>query len=144
LTAINKALIAKYPTRTVYINACPKDFARPSFLLEYVRASADDESRNTVSVTMYYTVTIFEAVDAHYHSDSVVLMETQDAVLGLFRGGYLTVTDRKVKMKSSAGGLDTDRAYVDLQFEYFDDRTDTDAEEGLPLMSTVETKIQEG
>lgn len=141
--AINLTLVAKYPARTVYINNCPKEFDRPSFLLEAVRVSASDAGRNVVSVDAYYTITIFEAIDDYYNSDAVALLETQDAVIGLFRAGHLTVSGRAVKLKSSAGGMDTDRAYVDLQFAYFDDRAEPAAPG--PLMAEMETTIkQEG
>lgn len=59
--------------------------------------------------------------------------------MGLFRFGYLTVGDRALKIKSSTGGTDFDRAYVDLQAEYADDRSD--AEETAPLATDVETNM---
>ncbi len=142
LTAINRLIVAAHPDYTVYIHACPKDFKRPSFLLEYVRISQSDASRIAIKKTAYFTITCFVPVDAHYRSDMDQLADLQDGIIELFLPGYVEVGDRALKVQSSTGGMDIDRAYIDVQFEFFDNRTD--AEEQLPLMESVHTNIKEG
>lgn len=144
MIAINRLLIAPevYPDHTVYVQDCPKDFKRPSFLLEYIRTSQTAASHLSVEKTVYLTITCFVPVDDHYRSDMDALADLQDGVLDLFSPGYVKVGDRALGVQASNGGMDTDRAYVDVQFNYFDDRTDT--EDVLPLMETVATTLEEG
>ena len=138
--SINRILVDPFPDYTVYINACPKEFDRPSFLLELVRISQRDANRKTVEKTAYFTITCFYTVDNRYQSDIENLIDLQENVLQLFAKGYVTVGDRAIKVTGSTGGLDIDRAYIDLQFEYFDDRTDE--EDKTPLITSVSTKIR--
>jgi hypothetical protein len=141
-TAINNRIAAAFPGYMVYPQRCPKDFVRPSFLLEYVRTSKRDANRSTVEKTVYFTITCFETIDKYYRQDPDKLAELQEAVLELFSCGHVPVGDRAIKVQSSTGGMDFDRAYVDLQCQYFDERTD--AEDTTPLMQSVITNLQEG
>lgn len=140
--SVNKLIISPFYDYTVYIQRCPKDFNRRSFLLEYVRTSKTDINRTTVEKTVYFTVTCFVENDKYYRSNPMQLAELQESVLELFSTGYITVGDRAIKVKSSTGGIDLDRAYIDLQFEYFDNRTDT--VDTTPLITSVTTNLQEG
>lgn len=140
--SINKLIISPFPTDTVYIQRCPKDFDKPSFLLEYIKTSKRDINRSTIEKTAYFTITRFVENDEYYRSNPLLLAEHQETIVDLFNIGYITVGDRAIKVKSSSGGIDTDRAYIDLQFEYFDNRTDV--EDTTPLMTSVTTNLQEG
>lgn len=142
LTAVNVIIAENYSNYTVYVQACPKDFTRPSFLLEYVRLSRRDVNFSTFEKTVYITITCFISVDKYFRSDMDELVELQENILQLFADGYVNVGNRSIKVKSSTGGIDFDRAYIDLQFEYFDNRTD--AEDEIPLVESVQTEIQEG
>ena len=73
-----------------------------------------------------------------------ICLERQHAVVSLFRCGFLKVKDRAIKVNASATGSIVGEAYIDLQFEFYDDRSE--AAEEQPLMATVNTKtnIQEG
>ncbi len=142
LLAINLLLVAAYPEYTVYIQECPKNFDRPSFKIENVRISQIDVCRSTVEKTVYYTITCFATTDDYYRTNPEELTDLQDTILQKFLPGYVTVGDRAIKVKGSTGGTDTDRAYIDLQFEYFDNRTDE--VDQTPLITSVTTNIMEG
>ena len=43
-------------------------------------------------------------------------------VLNIFRKGYVECNDRVVKVIASNGGFNDDEAYIDLQFEYYENR----------------------
>jgi hypothetical protein len=79
-------------------------------------------------------------MDAYGNSDSMELTNVQDAVVNLFRSGYMKVGDRSLKVKVNTAGYDNDRSYVDLQFEFFDDRGEI--EETVPLAEEVETDLR--
>ena len=141
-TEINKLLVKAYPSTAVYINLCPKKFVRPSFLIESVKMSKSDVNFSTVQFIRDYKITCFTQTDEYHNTDAEALMIVQDIVIGLFNDGYITVGDRKIKCKSSSGGMEAGAAFVDVQFEYYDDRSE--AVDNTSLMGTITTKIQEG
>ena len=141
MTGINIALVAALPEYKVYPQRCPKDFKRPSFLLEYVRTSRKDINRSTVEKTVYFKITCFIKVDDYYRSEADALSGIQENVTQLFSVGYVNVDDRAIKVQSSTGGFEDDRAYVDLQFQFFDNRTD--AMDTTPLVASVTTNLEE-
>ena len=134
-------LVQEYPEDTVYIDLCPKDFDRPSFWIEAIRKTIDSVNKRTVKVTEYFSITCFDETDNYYNSDTVNLLTRQQQVLDMFRSGYLSVDDRAIKVKASAGGRNLAEAYIDIQFEYYDERS---ADEDTTLkMKEVITTIKE-
>lgn len=142
LLGLNLKLAIAFPQHTIYVQECPKDFKRPSFLLEYVSTSRKDATRNTIAKTAYFTLACFTPVDKYSRSDMDELSGLQEDTMQLFSDGYVMVGDRAVKVQSSTGGMDLDRAFIDLQFEYFDARTE--AADTNPLIASVQTNLQEG
>lgn len=140
--AINRCIAQAFPGHTVYDNENPKDFKRPSFMIEYVRTSWNDTNSRTIEKTSYFTITCFTPVDQYGRSNVHELVKLQEDTLQLFAKGYITVGDRAIKVRGSTGGADLDRAYIDLQFHYYDDRTDD--EDTTPLMGSIMTNLQEG
>ena len=140
LTAVNQLLVDQCPDTAVYINRCPQNFIRPSFFLEHVTTDRRDQNCKTVELTVDFSITCFVETDSHYNVDAECLMELQTKVLSLFHSGYIMVGDRAVKVKASSSGFNEGEAYVDVQFEFCDDRAD-EAEEPT-LISTVTTKVK--
>jgi hypothetical protein len=140
-TAINRMLVDVYPERIVYPKEPAKDFNRSSFFIEFVRISSKDVSRTTVEKTVYFTITCFVPPDKNKAYDREELASIQDNILQELQKGYINVCDRALHIKASSGGMDTDRAYIDLQFEYFDNRTDE--VDQTPIATSVTTRIQE-
>ncbi len=141
MNAINKLLVEKLAAECVYRNRCPEGFERPSYLIEAISNGSDSANCRTVEQTAYLTITCFAAVDEFGDSDDSTLIDLQDGVMNLFRPGYLRVGDRALKVKASTGGADFDRSYVDLQLEFFDDRSDE--ANTAPLMETIEFTLKE-
>lgn len=66
LDAINLRLVELWPTRTVYVDVCPQDFARPSCWLQ-----APQDDWTMVGCGLYQreavvSITLFDEKDAHY------------------------------------------------------------------------------
>ena len=139
LTVINQLLVEKYPQVAVYVSRCPINFIRPSFFIEHVSTNSKDNNCKTVVQTVYFTITCFMETDSHYNVDAESLMERQTEVLSIFRNGYITIVDRAVKVQASSSGFADGEAYVELQFEYCDDRSDET--EDTTLINTVTTKV---
>lgn len=142
--AVAAALAAEWPNADVHVNLAPADFTRPAFLLEAPRVSRRDVNAGLIEETCYLTVTCFEVVDDYGQSDTDALAALQERVLALFRRGILTVEDRAVRLLASEGGMDFDRAWVDLQCAYREARDPHPVP--LPLMREINTKttLQEG
>lgn len=132
-------LLAGIKPEAIYINLCPKDFKRPSYWLETVRVETADVNFSTVKVNAYFMITCFVKLDVRGNVDTKDLTKVQEDVTGLFRDGYIKVADRALTVKASTAGYDTDRSYIDLQFEYFDDRSDDT--DDTPTADNVETNM---
>lgn len=120
--AINKILVKRYPTLTFYIDKVPKDFERPSFLIEYVTSSQDAINKDILKEQLFYTITYFSNVDEYYNVDKMDLHSVLVETLKVFRVGYINIEDRAIKIKASSGGSNENEIYIDLQLEYFEDR----------------------
>lgn len=134
-------MVEKYPGHTVYIDLCPKQFDRPCFLIELITIEQKSVNRRTIQETDYFTITCFDTTDDYSHSDTVQLLTIQQGVLDIFRNGYISVDDRAVNVKASSGGRNFDQAYIDLQVEYYEDRSD--AAFDTPLIQEVYTTVKE-
>jgi len=121
----------------IYTDLTPKDFKRSSILIQAVRTEYGDVSQRLVSITEYLTLTIYDKTDDYTHTSAKDLSVLQGKILLLFRRGYLRVQDRALHVEASTGGRDWDRAYIDLQISFFDNRDETP--DNTPMMEHVET-----
>ena len=139
---VNRMLTVSFPeVETIYRNRYPQKFDRPSFLIETVKFDIDAANRKTVRCVDYLTITCFVEVDEYGNAPDSALLAVQSAVMQLFRPGFVRCGDRALKVKASTGGADFDRSYVELQLEFFDDRTDE--QDTIPLMEEVEFALKE-
>lgn len=141
LNAINLLLVKRYPDRTVYVQRCPKNFARPSFFLELIRQDAESANKGLLAETMYFLLTCFASKDEYYNSDALELIQLQNDVLNLFRSGYLGVGDREIKIEASGGGTEKGEVYIDIQVDFAQEKSEETAE--LPYMQNVDVKLKE-
>lgn len=123
---INILLVNRYPSLTVYINREPKDFERPSFLIEYITSNSDSISKDIIKEKLYYTITYFSEVDEYYNTDKLDLHSVLVEVLKIFRCGYIKIEDRSITVKASSGGSNDNEIYIDLELEYLEDRAEED------------------
>lgn len=138
---INRLLVEKYPKHTIYIDLCPKKFDRPSFLIEFITVKQRPANRSTIQKTGYYSITCFDITNDYSHSSTIDLLTVQQGVLEIFEIGYIEVDGRAIEVKASSGGRNFDQAYIDLQFEYFDDRPNHTEE--IPKMKEVYVTMKE-
>lgn len=140
--AINRILVEQYPSFVVYIENMPQKFKRPSFLINYVTNNSETVSKDVLKETVYYTVTYFGPVNDHYNQDKIDLQTVLIQIMKPFRKGYIMVEDRAVKVASSSGGKDDTEIYMDIQFEYYEDRLEEHP--SYPLMKDIQFKFKEG
>lgn len=140
LSAIKEILREAYPEYKVYIDLCPEGFTRPCFLLQHAGTVREDVNRNTISEKVKFLLTIYEAADDYTDSSALALLETQQAVLDLFRSPALKVRDRWIRIRTEAGGREFNAAHLTLEAEYFDLRKSPEDTEDM--MQEVEMKIK--
>lgn len=137
---INKLLVKRYPTLTVYIDKVPKDFERPSFLIEYVTSNQNSINKDTLKEQIFYTITYFSEVDEYYNTDKIDMHSVLVEVLKIFRVGYIKVENRVITIDASGGGSNENEIYIDLQLEYFEDRLEE--VEGYETIKEIENKLK--
>ena len=112
----------------------------PLFLLQHAGTVREDVNRNTISEKVKFLLTIYEAADDYTDSSALALLETQQAVLDLFRSPALKVRDRWIRIRTEAGGREFNAAHLTLEAEYFDLRKSPEDTEDM--MQEVEMKIK--
>lgn len=138
---VNRLLAEGLPAvETIYRNRYPRDFDRPSFLIETLKFDIDAANRKTIHCVDYLTITCFAEIDDHGNAPDGALLALQVEILQLFRSGFVRVGDRALKVKASTGGADFDRSYVDLQIEFYDDREEEQG--GAPLMKDFDVEME--
>ena len=60
LDAINRKLVERWPERTVYVDVCPVDFARPSFWLAMEQDEQTDANRFLIRHDVKLKLTIYD------------------------------------------------------------------------------------
>lgn len=125
--------------RVVYTDLVPKNFKRPCLLVQPVTRTAKPAGRLLFRVTEHFKLTVFDETDEYSHSNTGKLLDLQQGVLDLFLEGHIQVDDRALSVTASTGGRDWDLAFVDITFEYFDEREKQ--QDTTPLMQSLETKF---
>ncbi len=144
ITAAKKAILKKYPGETVYTNAVPSGFQRPSFYIEGTGLTLTPDSCGAAGLTAKIHIVCFENVDAYHNSQIESLNIRQMAVMGLFAPLYLRVGDRAldvIKLEGGAGGQDWADVTVTLAWE--EDLAEFEQIAQLPKMQTVAIRLEE-
>lgn len=141
LDAINLLLVSKWPDRTVYVDVCPVDFNRPSFWLTVEKYDLTDGNRFLIRHDLQIRLTLYDELDEHYEASWYRLSkETDDAVDLLSR--VLKVGDRHLKPRLKALPRDPDRAYVQIDLSWLDNRPGLDAGNPVPAAESYSLKVR--
>ena len=140
LKAINDLVAEKYPDDMVYVKLLPKDFKRPSTLIETESVERSPVGKRLIAVSARIMLTCYVETGGHYESDTEALSDRQNGILSLFDCGYLKVGERCLEVQAASGGMDFAESYIELQFDYFDDRPDESTP--LPKMKKIKTKLR--
>lgn len=140
MEAVNRMAIEAVPELAeVYIDLRPKNFRRPSLLIEAVTTDTVDAAAGLVMVTESITLTLYDVTDEYSRTGTDSLLTMQEKLLGVFRRGYLRVGDRAPKVQASTGGRDQDKAYIDMQISYFEVKNDV--ADSTPMMESIHTEL---
>ena len=131
--AIAARLKETFPGETVYTDLAPRDFQRPSNMVELAGVGMDPLSK----------VTTFSTVDEVHASHLPVLNLRAMLVLGAFAAGYVQVKDRAPKVRSMEADTSLfDCAVVTLTLALTLDRADFVGSELYELMQNLELQVR--
>ena len=144
MTAIKDALAEQFPGETPYENRTPKNFSRPSNLVELISIRLGAIRPNAVTLLFSYKITDFVKVDDHYNSDTALLdFRTMMIVGGVFGAGYLKVGDRAPRVESTKTEHNFDYTETTVVLSLTYDRSEFLPSETLPIMEQLQMKFKE-
>lgn len=143
--AVVERLKEAFPGEKVYTDLAPRDFERPSNMVELVKLGFDPLSHGMSGVDLLYKIkiTTFSTVDEVHASHLPVLDLRSLLVMGAFAAGYIRVKDRAPKVQSiEADTSFFDCAVVTLTLALTLDRADFVGPELYALMQNLELQIR--
>ena len=139
--AINTRLVERWPNRTVYIDVCPVDFARPSFWLTVEKYEQSDANRLFVKREAQLKLTIFDEKDEYYEASwRRLFQDAEDAMVLLTPP--LKAAGRTVSLQIKALPRDPDAAYLQLTTSWLDNRPETETGTETPTAKTAQVRVE--
>ncbi|MEG2177208.1 MAG: hypothetical protein RRY97_10070 [Oscillibacter sp.] len=138
--ALGAKIGAVFPGEPLYENLAPRDFIRPSNLLELQGIAMDGNwSCGAVEFRFTYKLTTFVAVDEVHNSHFPALDARAMLVLGAFAEGYLKVGGRAPRVtRCQSGNSMNDCAEVIVELTLAMNRAEFSPAELLPIMQTLD------
>ena len=141
LDAINLLLVSKWPDRTVYVDVCPVDFNRPSFWLTVEKYDLTDGNRFLIRHDLQIRLTLYDELDEHYDASWYRLSQETDAVTELLIRGWM-VGRRHLKPLLKVLPRDPDRAYVQINLSWMDNRPGLDTGASTPAADAYSVTVR--
>ena len=141
LDAINLLLVERWPERTVYVDVCPIDFERPSFWLAVEKHDLTDANRFLIRNDLQLRLTLFDELDDHYEASWYRLSQETDIVTDLLCR-VLEVGERHLKLQLKVLPRDPDRAYVQINTSWMDNRPGIDTGASVPAADDYSMRVR--
>ncbi|MBR7178354.1 MAG: hypothetical protein IKD27_02380 [Oscillospiraceae bacterium] len=141
LDAINLLLVERWPERTVYVDVCPIDFERPSFWLAVEKHDLTDANRFLIRNDLQLRLTLFDELDDHYEASWYRLSQETDIVTDLLCR-VLEVGERHLKLQLKVLPRDPDRAYVQINTSWMDNRPGMDTGASVPAADDYSMRVR--
>lgn len=141
LDAINLLLVGRWPKRTVYVDVCPVDFERPSFWLAVEKHDLTDANRFLIRHDLQLRLTLFDELDDHYEASWYRLSQETDIVTDLLCR-VLEVGERHLKLQLKVLPRDPDRAYVQINTSWMDNRPGMDTGASVPSAEDYSLRVR--
>ena len=136
LDAVNLRLLEQWPQRTVYVEACPVDFDRPSFWLQVQSHDQADAGKFALRHTAVILLTLFDELDDHYEANWQRLSRETDEAMCLL-SPPLEVGTRRIKLSLKRLPRDPDRAQLQMTAVWMDNMPGTSGS-NTPVADSVE------
>ena len=145
MAALRAALEGAFPGEPVYADVTPRNFDRPSNMVELTSMTLDALSmgRAAVGIQYQYKITTFCTVDEVHDSHLPALDLRAMLILGAFADGCLRVKDRAPKVVDCVANTSFyDCAEVALTLALTLDRSEFEPAEIHEIMRELETNLQ--
>lgn len=145
LDAVNRALVSLGKGWTVYRDALPEQFDRPSYHIQLGKRSSKPVTRWSREIEQPVSILCIGALNADGNADTDALAQASDDVAELFAQGFLRVGNRALHIDGDATQRPADDGMeVSMTLRYFDETPG--GEETLPNMGEIHTNttIKEG
>ena len=127
--------------RTVYVDVCPIDFERPSFWLAVEKHDLTDANRFLIRNDLQLRLTLFDELDDHYEASWYRLSQETDIVTDLLCR-VLEVGERHLKLQLKVLPRDPDRAYVQINTSWMDNRPGMDTGASVPAADDYSMRVR--
>ena len=145
--AIIQRLNETFPGEQVYEDLTPREFARPSNMVQLDEISSEQSGRNVIKLLFKYKISTFAEVDEIHNSHLAVLDFRSMMIVAAFAGGgYIKVADRAPTIVScTADTTSYDFAEVSLTLSLTYDRSEFNPAEVYDIMKdlALRTKTKE-
>ena len=141
LDSINRLLLTKWPDRTVYVDVCPVEFDRPSFWLAVQKHNMTDANRYLIKHDLQLKLTIYDQLDEHYEASWYRLSKETDEAAELL-SQVLVVGKRHLKLGLKMLPRDPDRAYIQINTSWMDNRPGQDTGASAPVADSYSLKVR--
>ena len=140
LDAVNLRLLELWPERTVYVEACPVDFDRPSCWLQVQSHDQADAGRFLLRHTAVILLTLFDELDDHYEAHWQRLSRETDEAMCLLTPP-IEVGDRRIRLGLKRLPREPDRAMLQLTATWMDTMPGTGGSD-TPAADSVEVNAR--
>lgn len=141
MESLKNALLEQFPQESVYENLVPKNFSRPSNLVELSSIRVTGIKNSIVTLQYTYRITDFVSVDERRQSDTALLdLRTVTIVGWIFGKGYLSVGDRAMTVESVSTEHNFDYTVTTAVLSLTYDRSEFAPASVLPLMEQLQLK----
>ena len=143
--AVAGAVETLFPGEPVYVDLTPRNFDRPSDLVELTGIVVGAVSPGGVELVYTYRITNFVEVDERHNSHLAALDLRAMLLVGVFAKGYLPVENRALKLTKCATthNFDYTETVVGLSLHYCRDEFDPAAVRPLMERLALNTKLKE-
>ena len=140
LDAVNLRLLELWPERTVYVEACPVDFDRPSSWLQVQSHDQVDAGRFLLRHTAVILLTLFDELDDHYEAQWQRLSRETDEAMCLLTPP-LEVGARLIRLGIKRLPREPDRAVLQLTAVWMDEMPGAGGSDA-PVADSVEVNAR--
>ena len=141
LNAIQSKLTAKWPDRTIYVDACPADVDRPSICLLVEKNDWGDAHRFLIRRELQIRLILYDAPDEQNEGPWYRLTSDFEQVMELLLPA-LQVGNRHLQLTLKALPRDSDRAYVQINASWLDPRPTLEPGDEPPAATTAQVRVE--
>lgn len=141
LNAIHDRLAGKWPDRTIYLDTCPAQVARPSICLLVEKNDWSDVNRSLIRRDLQLRLILYDAPDEQGNGPWYRLTTDFEQAIKLLLP-VLQVGSRNLQLTCKALPRESDRAYAQINASWLDPRPTSEAAPEPPAATTAQVCVE--